>query len=133
MLQEQHEMDKEKDLWSLLLLLYMDEQNLKAENENENFEDVENFESINEQTIARNLEKSYPLLRRIRLVIEWLEKIARESNYLKSIKENLSSFSEKCTNWEHTLHYLKNATSFTKKDKLQHHSNREFVTELVRD
>jgi hypothetical protein len=115
----------------LIRLLYLDEQKLTEQNDDIELDnDEENFETINEQTIVKNLEKNYPLLRRIRLVIEWLEKIARESAYLKSIKDNMSAFSEKCTNWEHTLHNLKNANSFSKRDKNQS-SGREFVTELV--
>lgn len=94
--------------------------------------DVENEEEavVNEKTIVKRLEKTCPLLRRIRAVIEWLEGIARESDYLRTVRESMSSFSEKCANWEHTFHYLKSSNSINKKDKV-FFSGRDFVTELV--
>ena len=94
--------------------------------------DVENEEEavVNEKTIVKRLEKTCPLLRRIRAVIEWLEGIARESDYLRTVRESMSSFSEKCANWEHTFHYLKSSNSINKKDKA-FFSGRDFVTELV--
>lgn len=145
---EQSELINEKNLWQLILILYSDEQKLKGvaddndddSSDNELMENDENmnimeselnFETVNEQTIVKNLEKNNHVLRRIRLVIKWLEKIASESNYMKSIRENLSSFAEKSTNWEHTLHNLKNYNNFVKRDKLHAHTTREFVTELV--
>lgn len=96
----------------------------------ENDENADDEATVNERSIINRLEKTYPLLRRVRLVIEWLETIARESDYLKSIRESMSAFSEKCANWEHTLHYLKSTNSVNKKDK-GFFSGREFVTELV--
>lgn len=101
-------------------------------NENENgFEmDTENYEGLSEVAIVKNLEKKNPLLRRVKLIIQWLEKIAAESNYLKLIREKMSAFSDKCTNWEHTLHHLTSTNSFGKKDRNQF-TGRDFVNELV--
>lgn len=136
-LNELDEIDKEKHLWHLIKLLYVDEQNEgeAGERDDENGMVMDNDENeeeavINEKTIVKRLEKSYPLLRRIRAVIEWLEAIARESDYLRTVRESMSAFSEKCANWEHTFHYLKSANSINKKDKA-FFSGRDFVTELV--
>ncbi len=129
---EQEELYKEKNLWDLIYLLYLDEQNVKN-NMNDDEVDSEvnnNYESVNEMAIVRSLEKKNSLLRRIKIVLRWLENIAKESNSLKTIKEKMSGFADKCTAWEHTLHQLKNATVFNKKDKGQF-SGRDLVNELV--
>jgi hypothetical protein len=129
---EQEELYKEKNLWDLIYLLYVDEQNSK----NDMHEDEltaefnnNNYESVNEMAIVRSLERRNPLVRRIKIVLRWLESIAKESANLKTIKEQMSGFAEKCSGWEHTLHQLKNATVFNKKDKL--FSGRDLVNEMV--
>jgi hypothetical protein len=129
---EQEELYKEKNLWDLIHLLYLDEQNAKN-NMNDDELDSEvnnNYESVNEAAIVRSLEKRNPLLRRIKIVLKWLENIAKESSSLKTIKEKMSGFADKCSGWEHTLHQLKNVTVFNKKDKSQF-SGRDLVNELV--
>ena len=115
-------------------MLYEDQENLKRDedNENMNFDDSdENYiERISEVALARGLERNNSFLRRIKLIIQWLEKIAAESNYMKVVKEKMSAFPEKGSSWEHTLHHLKNVNTFSKKEKIQL-SGRDYVTELV--
>jgi nuclear pore complex protein Nup107 len=89
-------------------------------------------EGISEQCIAKNLERKNPFIRRIRIIINWLENIAAESNNLKQVKEKMSAFSEKCFSWEHTLHHLKNLNNFARKDKAQF-TGRDYVNELDPD
>jgi hypothetical protein len=122
---EQEEIEIEKNIWNLIHLLYTDEQNVRN-NEDENFMDknVENAEGVNEVLLVENLERKNPLIRRIRIIIQWLEKIASESNNMKVIREKMSAFPEKCFNWEHTLHQI------SKKSTIQM-SGRDYVTELV--
>ena len=122
---EQEEIEIEKNIWDLIHLLYTDEQNVKN-NENENFIDthLENVESVNEVVLVDNFERKSPLIRRIRIIIQWLEKIASESNNMKLIREKMSAFPERCCKWEHTLHQL------GKKSTVQM-SGRDYVTELV--
>lgn len=122
---EQEEIEIEKNIWDLIHLLYTDEQNVKN-NENENFIDtnLENVEGVNEVVLVENFERKSPLIRRIRIIIQWLEKIASESNNMKLIREKMSAFPERCFNWEHTLHQL------GKKSTVQM-SGRDYVTELV--
>lgn len=129
---EQDELEKEKNLWNLICLLFSDEQDTKKkEGENDLDMELENFEGLSEVAIVENLEKGNPFLRRIKLVIQWLEKIAAESNHLKLIKERMSAFPEKCSNWEHTLHHLSimNTASIGIKEKF---SGRDFINELVK-
>lgn len=85
---------------------------------------------FNECALVRRLEKTNPLLRRIKIVIDWLENVSRESEYYKTVRESLNGFSEKCANWEHTLHFLKSAKCIVQKDK-NVALGREFVTEIV--
>lgn len=85
---------------------------------------------FNERALVQRLEKTIPLLRRIRIVINWLEKVSRESEYYKTVRESLNGFSEKCANWEHTLHLLKSVKCIGQKDK-NVPPGREFVTEIV--
>lgn len=133
-LSEQEELDKEKYLWDLICKLYMDEldDNSKSNDIDLVEEEQTSFEGVNEQHIARNLEKRNPFLRRIKLIISWLEKIAAESNHLKLIKEKMSAFSEKCFSWEHTLHHLKSLNNLNRKEKVQF-SSRDYVNELDPD
>ena len=130
---EQEDLEKERNLWNLIYLLYSDEQNSTKDFEMANEEDKENDENkigFNEAFLIERLERKNPLFRRVRIVIEWLEQVAFESNSLKVIKEKISEFPEKCLSWEHTSHQLKNLNSFNKKDKTLL-SNREYVDELV--
>ena len=101
-------------------------------------------ELINEAQIARNLERSSSLLRRIRLIIDWLERIAGESAHMRSMREKMSEFPERCSNWEHTLHHLKSVNGgasssgvggvlTTKKPTPLMASTRDFVNELDPD
>jgi hypothetical protein len=122
--------------------LYTDETTRQDEEENDDDyyeqQDKENNNSIgiNEIMLEKRLLKQQPLLRRIKLVIEWLEKQASESKNLNSIRNKIGEFSEKCTGWDHTLHHLKHAQtpSLNKKEKLTNlMSSREFVDELDPD
>ena len=141
-MREYEEIENEKHLWQLLQRLFIDQQKeegciqdeledqiLYSDKNENNGSDLDEL-MLNERALIERLEKSYPLLRRIRIVINWLESIARESDYYKSIRESMNGFSEKCANWEHTLHYLKSAKSVGQKEK-NLLSGREFVTELV--
>lgn len=118
-------------MWQLINMLYTDEQNeLANENEkDEMMENDENCQGTNEVVIVERLERKNSFLRRVKTIINWLEKIAAQSANLKLVKEKLASFQERCSNWEHTLHHLKSANSFNRKEKFQ--SGREFVSELV--
>ena len=110
----------------------MDEQVAK-ENEmymNEELDEKEAAIGIDEALLVEHLLQKKPMLRKIKLVIEWLEKIASESKSLESVRQKIGEFPEKCLSWEHTLHHLKNVNQFNKKEK-HHFSNREFVDELV--
>lgn len=128
---EQDGLDKEKYIWSLIREFFQDEQETKnRESEFEADMDIENAEGLNETSIVRNLEKRNPFVRRVKLVINWLERIAHESDYMKKIKENLNSFTAKSVNWEHTLHNLKNSSCFGDKNAF---SGREYVDELDPD
>lgn len=130
---DQDGLDKEKYIWTLIRALFEDEQNTK--NRDNNFEDdmeIENSEGLSETAIVNNLEKRNSFVRRVKLVIDWLEKVVYESDYMKKIKENLNSFSEKSVNWEHTLHKLKSRDAFGRIDKSTL-SGREFVDELDPD
>ena len=89
------------------------------------------YETVNEAAIVRNLERKNPLLRRIKIVLRWLENISKESASLKVIKEKMSGFAEKCSGWEHTLHQLKNVNVLHRKEKSQF-SGRDLINELVR-
>ena len=132
-LNEQQDLDKEKHIWNLICLLYEDEENMKKEedNENMNFDSDENqIEKVSEAALVKNLEKKNSFLRRIKIIIKWLEKIASESVHMQQVKEKISAFPLKCSSWEHTLHHLKNMNTFNKKEKVQT-SGRDFVTELV--
>lgn len=93
--------------------------------------DIENSEGLNEISIVQNLEKRNPFVRRIKLVINWLERIANESDYMKKIKENLNSFTAKSVNWEHTLHNLR--TSCYGHGNKSTLSGREYVDEVDPD
>jgi len=92
-------------------------------------ENDENSQGTNEVVVIERLERKNPFLRRIKMIIKWLERIAAQSANLKLVKEKLASFQERCSNWEHTLHHLKSSSSFNRKEKFQ--SGREFVNELV--
>jgi len=135
-LNDQEDLDKEKHIWNLIYLLYEDEENMKKEeeeedNENMNFDSEENhMEKICEAALVKSLERKNSFLRRIKMIIKWLEKIAAESNHLKLVKEKMSAFPLKCSSWEHTLHHLKNSNTFQRKEKIQM-SGRDFVNELV--
>ena len=134
-LNEQEDLEKEKYLWQLLHILYVDEQT-KQENEllNEEEEDKENTIGTNELLLETHLLKTQPLFRRIKLIIDWLEKIFAESKSLNLVKQKIGEFNEKCTGWEHTLHHLKHSNSaFNKKERLNTYSTREFVDELDPD
>jgi hypothetical protein len=131
-LNDQEELDKEKHIWNLICMLYEDEENMKKDEENENMDmgEMNHMEKICESALVKNLERKNSFLRRIKLIINWLEKIASESNHLKLVKEKMSAFQLKCSGWEHTLHYLKNLNTFQRKEKIQM-SGRDFVSELV--
>ncbi|CAF0971958.1 unnamed protein product [Brachionus calyciflorus] len=130
---EYESMEKEKNLWNLIYQMFIDEQETKQhDNDIEADMDIENFEGLSEDALVKNLEKRNPFVRRVKLVIDWLEKNAAQSNYMKSIKDNMSSFAEKCANWEHTLHHLKSSSTFGRKDKISL-SGREYVDELDPD
>lgn len=113
--------------------MYTDEQErLEEEEERSNKENDENSVGINEVMLEKRLLKSQPMLRRIKITIEWLEKLASESKNYKLVKQKISEFNEKCAGWEHTLHHLKHSSSsFNKKERLNTYSSREFVDELV--
>ncbi len=85
--------------------------------------------------MEERLLRKQPLLRRIKLIIDWLEKIASESKHSHIVRQKIAEFSEKCTGWEHTLHYLKNSnSSLNKKEKPNTYpqSNRDFIDEMVK-
>ena len=89
---------------------------------------------MNELDLEARLLRKQPLLRRIKLIIDWLERIASESKQSHVVRQKIGEFSEKCTGWEHTLHYLKHSnSSFSKKEKPNNYpqSNRDFVDEMV--
>jgi hypothetical protein len=127
-------LDKEKHLWNLIYLLYKDEQETQERATLEEEEDKENFDCVglNEAKLEKNLLKKYPLVRRIKLIIDWMEKIAHESKSFVSVKQKIGEFREKCAGWEHTLHNLKHSnSSLNKRERLSTYSAREFVDELV--
>lgn len=82
---------------------------------------------VNEGLLIKHLERKNPLFRRVKLIISWLEKQSAQSEYMKSVREKISSFKEKSASWEHTLHHLKNL------NKKMQFSSREYVTELDPD
>lgn len=127
---ELDDLEKEKNLWHLIHNLYLDEQSTQQSDDNNAMDtDTDYPAGFDETLILRRLLKKNPLLRKIKLVIDWLESIAAQSKNLDLVKQKIGEFQEKCSSWEHTLHYLKNANSFNK----QSSSNREFVDELDPD
>lgn len=82
---------------------------------------------VNEGLLIKHLERKNPLFRRVKLIISWLERQSAQSEYMKSVREKISSFQEKSASWEHTLHHLKNL------NKKMQFSSREYVTELDPD
>jgi hypothetical protein len=102
------------------------------DDDNDIDDDENNVIGMNEAMLVDKLEKKNAFLRRIKLIIKWLERIAAESDYMKSIRQKLSSFPEKCFNWEYTLHHLKSQKGYNNKraDKAPYFS-REYITELV--
>ncbi len=113
--------------------LYLDELNSKnnISADDTDLEINNNYESINEDTIVKNLERKNPLLRRIKLVLKWIENINKESHSLKLIIEKMSAFADTSSSWQHTLHQLKNSNIFNKKEK--QFSGRDLVNELDPD
>lgn len=132
-LTELDELEKEKNLWNLVRILYLDEQN-SAENVNDNDEDEDEGMDvgIDEALLVQRLLRKNPVLRKIKLVIEWLEEISSQSKSVMLVRQKIGEFSEKSQSWEHTLHHLKNQNSFNKKENYIF-SNREFVDELVNE
>lgn len=132
-LTELDELEKEKNLWNLVRILYLDEQN-SAENVNDNDEDEDEGMDvgIDEALLVQRLLRKNPVLRKIKLVIEWLEEISSQSKSVMLVRQKIGEFSEKSQSWEHTLHHLKNQNSFNKKENYIF-SNREFVDELDPD
>lgn len=143
---EQEDLEKEKHLWNLLHILYLDEQETQEmrgiEDDDEGTElleqDKENNNNIgvNELYLEERLLRKQPLMRRIKLIVEWLERIASESKQSTVVRQKIGEFSEKCTGWEHTLHYLKHSnSSFNKKERPNNYpqSNRDFVYEMDPD
>lgn len=110
--------------------MYSDEEAAKeAEAFDEDLEEDTNI-GFNEVMLVERLLQKNPLLRKIKLVIEWLEDISSRSKNLEMVRQKIGEFSETCSSWSHTLHHLKNQKSFNKKENYIY-SNREFVDELV--
>ncbi len=133
---ELDELEREKNLWNLMHVLYLDEEQTvqqEAHIDNETMDTNDSVEiGFDEALLVRQLLKKNHLLRKIKLVIEWCEKISAESKSLEHVRQKIGEFQEKCSSWEHTLHHLKNAQSFNKKENYIF-SNREFVDELDPD
>lgn len=125
---ELDELEKEKNLWNLVHILYLDEQSSKSDVMYD--EELETEVGIDEGLLVKSLLQKNPLLRKLKLVIEWIERISAQSKGLELVRKKIGEFQEKCSSWEHTLHHLKNANSFNKKENYIF-SNREFVDELV--
>jgi nuclear pore complex protein Nup107 len=87
-----------------------------------------NYVFKNEAKQAKRLTLKNSFLRRVKVIVNWLEYNARDN--LVQIKNKISSMPEKCTNWEHTLHQL-HSTSSTQQQQQQH--TRDFVSELDPD
>ena len=90
--------------------MYLDEQRSESElAEDEDMETTEDEPEIgfDEALLVKRLLKKNPHLRKIKLVIEWVEKISAQSKHLDLVKQKIGEFQEKCTSWEHTLHHLK--------------------------
>ncbi len=132
---ELEELEREKNLWNLIHVLYLDEEQIyQQENHIDDEMDGSNSTDVgsDEVLLVRQLLQKNPLLRKIKLVIEWCEKISAQSKNLEHVRQKIGEFQEKCSSWEHTLHHLKNAQSFNKKENYIF-SNREFVDELDPD
>lgn len=130
---ENEELKNEKHLWNLIYKLFEDNHLSRQSNQDNDGRGLlkGNYsESLNEAAIVADIEKNNPLLRRIKIVLKWLEEVARESNSLKQIREKMSSFSEKCSGWEHTLHHLKNTNMYARKDRGPF-TGRDYINELV--
>lgn len=148
---ELEDLEREKELWRLISTLYFDEvspggrpnrtaitdgtfANMSDDFDNENYLTTMDADEdggadvnygVNEGLLIKHLERKNPLFRRVKLIISWLEKQSAQSEYMKSVREKISSFQEKSASWEHTLHHLKNI------NKKMQFSSREYVTELV--
>lgn len=132
-LTELDELEKEKNLWNLVRILYLDEQTSVGNNVQDNGEDDEDEGmdvGIDEALLVQRLLRKNPVLRKIKLVIDWLEEISSQSKSVTLVRQKIGEFSEKSQSWEHTLHHLKNQNSFNKKENYIF-SNRDFVDELV--
>ncbi len=131
-LTELDELEKEKNLWHLARILYLDEQSSMemAHDANDSEEDEGMDVGIDEALLVQRLLRKNPVLRKIKLVIEWLEDISSQSKNVKLARQKIGEFSEKSQCWDHTLHHLKNQNSFNKKENYMF-SNRDFVDELV--
>ncbi len=119
-------LERESHLWHLFNQLYEDDLNStnRIEMDDENDENsVHVFK--NEAKLAQTLVKNNSFLRRVRLILNWLEHNAKDN--LVQIKNKISAMPEKCTNWDHTLHQLHSTSA-----QQQHHT-RDFVTELDPD
>ncbi len=107
-------------------MLYRDSDAQKASDDMDL--DIDNDENghvfKNEEKLVQKFTEKNSLLRRLKLIITWLELISRKN--LDTIQNKVSSFTQKYC-WQHTLHHLN-----SKERKLQLNI-RDYVTELDPD
>lgn len=126
-------MEKESQIWNLLNLLYADtcehtnnDEATVMDLEHAQDDDENEYYFKNEAKLIEKLTKKNFLLRRLKLINNWLEFNSKKN--LELIKHKLSSFTQKFS-WEHTLHQLN-----SKERKLNVNTNiRDYVSELDPD
>ncbi|XP_066138201.1 nuclear pore complex protein Nup107 [Euwallacea fornicatus] len=96
--EEEKWLEKEKDTWRLLFILFQDR--LMIQNLSEEGTEALHYHGRSEKLCIENLFKRDHLIRECQLVIDWLEADAGE-------KENqILHFSDVTVGWENTLHQL---------------------------
>ena len=121
---EQDEIEKEGQIWNLISLFQKDIEDNESISNNSNMEIGDENVFKNEAKLVHKLTENNSILRRLKLIISWLELNSMKN--LDLIQNKISSFTEKYC-WEHTLHQLVN-----KERKIQLNI-RDYVTELDPD
>ncbi len=106
-------------------MIYKDKKEHQNNDDMEVIEEDENEQVFkNEAKLVQKLTKTNSLLRRLKIIITWLEMNSKKN--LDLIQDKISSFTQKYC-WEHTLHQLNS------KERKLHLNIRDYVTELDPD
>ncbi|XP_050509495.1 nuclear pore complex protein Nup107 [Diabrotica virgifera virgifera] len=119
-LEEEISLEKERNTWRLLFILYQDRlltQNLMKDDNDE----VIQYFGQSEKLCVLNLFKRDSLIRENQLIIDWLESNAADRD------DEALLFSDSTVGWENTLHQLQSA------DTIAFSSSRQIVTQMDPD